>query len=103
MQSNLLSRNMISKLLPQAATTSQDDLEVQRRNSVKIVELSQTVASMQNISREVLKISSQLVDILDLVHESQSSKSEVQTIAKDISILTKKALGELHDARPIQH
>ena len=90
----ILNRIVLSKVLSQASSVAQSSLEIQRINSNKIVELSQTIISMEEVFREASKTSSGLLNILNLLKESNVSSSEVQKLKDGIDFLTSRAQGQ---------
>lgn len=89
----ILSRNRPSKVLSQTNAVARASLELQLINSNKIVELSETVASLHSLSHEASQTSVRLLNMVDLLHETQASKPHIQEIQSGVDFLTLKAQG----------
>ena len=91
---------LYSKLLSQASDMAESSLEIQRKNAQKIVELSQTIASIKNTSHEASRVSAQLSDILYLIKGHTVNSSEMQLLTDRIDSLTVKAQGLFEPKHP---
>lgn len=82
-----------SKLLSQASATAEISLEIQRANSEKILELSQTITSMKGISAEASQASAQLQAILELIRGFTVNSSEIQQLTNSVNKLSSRIEG----------
>ena len=89
----LLKRMLHSELLSQTSATAESSLEIQCINSQKIVELSQTIASIKDISHDASRVSAQISDILGLIRDSTVSTSRIRHLTDSVDTLTLKAQG----------
>ena len=89
----MLKRSLYSELLSQAFGMAESSLEIQRTNAQKIVELSETIASMKDTSHEASRVSAQLSDILYLIKGHAVNSTDMQLLTDGIDSLTVKARG----------
>ena len=88
-----LSVFLISKVLSQTNAVARASLEVQLANSRQVVELSQTVATLQHLAEEASRTSTDLLSMIELLQGVQISRSEVQELRNGVSMLTLAAQG----------
>ena len=82
-----------SELLSKTSATAESSLEIQRTNSRKIVELSQTIASLKDISHEASRASAQLSDVLNLIRDATTNGSDIRHLTDCVDSLYLKAQG----------
>ena len=86
-------RASISTLLSRASKIAVNSLEIQLQTSTKVVELTRTIGTMAEITKEATKMAAQVADVLEVAKTFQDDVNVIYGFAGDIRLLTTKAQG----------
>ena len=82
-----------SDLLSQTSQNAIRSLELQLDTSRKVLELTKNVHIMTASASEASRVSSQIVEILELVSTFQSTGDSIQSISDDVKVLNLRSQG----------
>ena len=87
-------------MLSQASKIAVSSLEIQLQTSTKVVELTKTLGTMAEITKEAAKVAAQVADVLEMIKTSQDNVDTMRSLADDVKLLTTRAQGT---SSPVNH